>query len=190
LNQVKSILKTISNLIFGKNPSSLDIVLGIISSLIIPIFLFGLIIQSKVQWSLFQIIIALEMGFDLGGSMVVNMMRSTKAFYHTQSSNEDPWIANALRKPLLFIGLHIYPILVYGLFEPSKLLYGFIWYGLLLAFAYLILKSPKQTQYPISILCVLIAIMINSFIIIPVYGFEWLIPVLYIKLLVGRLIES
>jgi len=187
LNQQKHILNTISNLIFGKNPSSLDISLGVLSSLIIPVFLLGIIILDKVDWSLIQIIIALEIGFDLGGGMIINMMKSTKAFYHTPNSKEDSWIVRVLRRPFLFTALHIYPILVYGFFEPTKFINGFMWYGTLLAFAYIILKSPKQVQYPLSIFCVLISIMLNAYVIIPVFGFEWLIPVLFIKLLVGHL---
>lgn len=187
MNQLKHILNTISNLVFGKDPSPLNIILGVLSSLIIPIFLLGMIILDKVDWSLIQIIIALEIGFDLGGGMVINMMKSTKAFYSTPNSKEDPWIVRTLRRPFVFTALHIYPILVYVFFDPTKLIYGFLWYGILLAFAYIILKSPKQVQYPLSLFCVLISIMMNAYVIVPVFGFEWLIPVLLIKLLVGHL---
>jgi hypothetical protein len=187
LSPFKTYFDIISNLIFGKDAKHSEKLLGLISSLVIPSFLLFLILEEKVHWSSIQILIALEMGLDLGGGMIINMMGSCRNFYHSPILKEDPWIVRTLKRPLLFISLHIYPILVYVFFDSTNLIYGFIWYGILLISALLILKSPKLIQRPLSILIVLLVIMINSFVITPVYGFVWLIPVLFIKLIVGHL---
>jgi hypothetical protein len=187
LNPFKTYLNIISNLIFGKDAKHSEKHLGLISSLVIPSFLLFLILEEKVHWSSIQILVALEMGLDLGGGMIINMMDSCRNFYHSPILKEEPWIVRTLKRPFLFTSLHIYPILVYVFFDPTKLVYGFMWYGILLISVLLILKSPEFIQRPLSILIVLIAIMINSFVIIPIYGFVWLIPVLFIKLIVGHL---
>ena len=63
-------------------------------------------------------------------------------------------------------------------------IYGILLYGSLVVMTYVLLKVPVAFQRTTSIMMVVIMLVLGMYTFVP-RGFEWLIPVYYLKLLTG-----
>jgi hypothetical protein len=53
-----------------------------------------------------------------------------------------------------------------------------------------LLQMPLYLQRPAALGIILIAILLNLYILPPVWGFEWLIPALFLKIVYGHLVRE
>ena len=178
------------DLALGNGANKAEKILGWSSCLVIPFFLLFYVNKEQLQWSYIQLITGIIVAFDIGGGMVCNSLNSCKRFYHsTFHTNEKKYIF-IIKKHLIFSSLHIHTIVVWLAFDMNNWYNGLIWYILLMASAILVNWPPLYIKRPLSMLIILFSIMINLYIINPVIGFEWLVPVLFIKIVYGHLVRE
>ncbi len=132
------------------------------------------------NWTIFQYSIAFLLTFDMIGGVLTNATSAAKRWYHREGETR--------AKHLGFIAIHIFQIvLVSWLFRDFDLQY------IIGVFLYLMLSAAIVTQVPLRIqrsaalLLVCGSIVLSLYIYSPTSGFEWFIPVLFIKLLVSHL---
>lgn len=165
--------------------------LAFVSALIIPAFLiYYASWRSAVDWSAIQFIVALVLAFDVGGGLVSNALNSCKRFYHTPAKREEGKLGVALKQPMLFAALHVHPFVVGGMYGGGDWAYGAAWYASLLLSAALVLRSPLYLRRPLSLLLVMLSFLASLYGFEPIAGFEWLMPLLFMKIVYGHLVRE
>jgi hypothetical protein len=170
---------------FGNGATKTEKIIGWSSCFIVLLFMVYAIINKTVEWNIFQIIISILVAFDVGGGMICNSLNSCKRFYHSDKGDK-----SLMKNHMLFSLIHIHSIIVWAIFDNANWFYGLIWYGIFIVFVVSIIKIPLYLKRPISMICILFSIMINIYIIPSPKMFEWLIPVLFIKVLYGHLVRE
>lgn len=164
--------------------------LGYGASLIIPAFLLSFMATGQVDWNPLQSAIALLLAFDVGGGVISNTLNSGKRFYHSPVKAEEGRLGKVLKNKGLFSLLHVHPIVVYALFDFAGVWQGILWYGLFLASAATVITAPLYLKRPLAILILTVVILLNFYIIASVPGFEWLMPLLFLKIIYGHLVKE
>lgn len=165
-------------------------ILGYLGSLIIPIILLVLNLNGVLQWDYYQIIVAGLLAFDLGGGMISNSLNSGKRFYHTEAKETEGKAGKFLKNHLLFGLIHVHPFIIGLMFNNMDWIYGLQWYLIFIGSVLIVHKIPLYLKRPVSMLMVLIAILINNFFILPIEGFGWFIPVLFLKIVYGHMVRE
>lgn len=160
------------------------------ASLIIPAFLMSFVATGQVDWNPWQIAIAILLAFDVGGGVISNTLNSGKRLYHSPVKAEEGRLGKVLKNKWLFSFLHLHPIVVYALFDDHKLSLGILWYTLFLASTAIVMSTPLYLKRPVSMLLMLLGILVNFYLIAPVPGFEWLMPLLFLKIIYGHLVKE
>lgn len=178
------------DLALGNGANKQEKILGWASCLVIPLFLLFYVNKEHIEWNYIQLIIAIIVAFDIGGGMVCNSLNSCKRFYHSNSNTNEKKYIYIIKNHLVFSSLHIHTIIVWLVFDINNWINGFIWYFLLMISVISVNWAPLYIKRPLSMLIILFSIMINLYIIKPVIGFEWLVPVLFIKIVYGHLVRE
>ncbi|MCG7409912.1 hypothetical protein MH117_21110 [Paenibacillus sp. ACRRX] len=164
--------------------------LGYSGCIALVALLIYLLLTGYVQWNWLQITIAFLLAFDIGGGLVSNSLNSCKRFYHTPLlATESKWAA-IVKNKFLFSSFHIHPLVVGLLYGPMNITYGLIWYLLFMTSVVIVSITPLYVKRPVSILIILLAILIQLYAIPPILGFEWLIPLLFLKVIHGHLVRE
>lgn len=132
--------------------------------------------------SLAQVIVVFLLAFDLSGGIVTNATAPAKRWYHRPSQG--------LRQHLTFVlphGIHL--VLVAWLFPGSPWWWFPLFYGHLVGATLLILAVPLYLQRPVAFLCYAWVIVLNILIGSPP-GLEWVVPLLFLKLLLSHLLKE
>lgn len=164
--------------------------IGWVATFIFPLLYVYFFMTGYLAWRWWQYALAIILGADLGGGMVCNALNSCKQFYFTPLKADETGFVRVVKNHLLFSALHIHPIIIWIIFGGSAWLYGLFWYSLYLICVFITLNIPLYLKRPISILLLLFALLINYYFIPPIKGFEWLIPVLFVKIVLGHLVRE
>lgn len=164
--------------------------LGLSSAFLLPCLILYFVWSGRVDWSLLQIVAALVLAFDIGGGLVSNALNSCKRFYHTPPKPSEGKLGKLLKQPVLFSILHIHPIVVWLLYGDRNWTFGLMWYAIFLASVLIVVSTPLYMQRPVSMLLIMLSFLINLYLIVPIAGFEWLMPLLYIKIVYGHLVRE
>lgn len=149
------------------------------------LYLFG-----DLNWMLWQYLLAIFLAYDVMGGVVANSLNSCKRFYHTPVKAGENWLVRFLKNPHLFSAIHIHTLLVGLLFAQFDWFYALFWYLLLLIATETILLLPLYLHRAVAMLFILAALLINIYLIVPVPGFEWLAPALFIKIVYGHVVRE
>ncbi|MFX1534700.1 MAG: hypothetical protein ACFFDI_10800 [Promethearchaeota archaeon] len=156
--------------------------------ILIPALLAGIAvplyaIYANLNWNLLQLIVATLAALDLVGGVVANASSSTKRWYHREGQG--------FKDHFLFTAIHIiYPFLVAWLFLSMDWVFFVAVASYLLISAVIILKTPLYLQRPLALLIFLGVLVLNTYILNSPVGLEWLVPVLFLKLIVAHLIRE
>lgn len=164
--------------------------LGLASAIVVPCFLLYGLLSGTVEWSLWQVLVAFLLAFDISGGLVSNALNSCKRFYHTPPKQEEGTLGRLLKRPAFFAIFHIHPLLVAFLFGDGKVQFGWVWYLLFLTSVVLVLRTPLYLKRPVSMLLILLSFLVNLYMVEPIPGFEWLMPLLFIKIIYGHLVRE
>ena len=148
-------------------------------------------LENALSWTWWQYLLAGIFAFDVAGGVVANNLNSCKRFYHTPKKTDEPPYTGFLKNHLVFSALHVHPIviaLIYGNHEDY--LKGLFWYIALVIATFVILKIPLYLKRPASFLAILLALLINLYLVPLIHGFEWFVPALFIKILYGHLVRE
>jgi hypothetical protein len=144
----------------------------------------------SIPWTWWQYLIAGLLALDVLGGVVANALNSCKRFYHSPLQPEETGFTALAKNHLAFTSFHVHPLLVGLFFGNLNWGYGLFWYAALILCSVLILRSPLYLQRPLALGSIMIAILLNMYIIPPVLGFEWLVPALFLKIVYGHLVRE
>lgn len=146
--------------------------------------------HNSFEWKAWQYFVAGILAFDVAGGVVANSLNSCKRFYHSPIKPGDPRFSSLAKKPRAFSALHVHPLVIAVIFGSgtNDVIEGAVWYGLLLSATEIVMRSPTYLKRPVSFLMILIALLINQYILEPVPGFEWFMPALFLKIVYGHLV--
>lgn len=133
-------------------------------------------------WSAPQTGLALLLAFDIGGGVIANATSSAKRWYHRAGQTA--------RHHLGFVLAHLVHIgLLTLVWRAGDGGYALAVGGYLLVAAPLILALPLALRRPAAMLALLGGWWLNAA-LGPIPGLEWLLPALYLKLLVCHLVKE
>jgi hypothetical protein len=144
----------------------------------------------SIPWAWWQYVIAALMGLDVLGGVVANSLNSCKRFYHSLLKPEETGFTALSKNHFTFTVIHIHPLLAGLLFGNMNWGYGLFWYLVLVVTSLLVLQFPLYLQRPAAMGVIMIAILLNLYIIQPVPGFEWLVPALFLKIVYGHIVRE
>ena len=119
---------------------------------------------------------------DLSGGIITTVTSTAKRWYHRAGQG---W-----RQHIIFVlphGLHL--ALVVWLFPGFGWWFFLLFYGYLVAATLLILYTPLYVQRPVAFICYAGVVLLNG-VFAPTAGLEWVIPFLFLKLLIGHLLKE
>lgn len=134
------------------------------------------------QPTLTQIMILTLLTLDLSGGIITTVTSTAKRWYHRAGQG---W-----RQHIIFVlphGLHL--ALVVWLFPGFGWWFFLLFYGYLVAATLLILYTPLYVQRPVAFICYAGVVLLNG-VFAPTAGLEWVIPFLFLKLLIGHLLKE
>ena len=120
-------------------------------------------------------------GADVIGGAVCNMTETTKRWYHRPEQRP--------RDHLGFIALHVFHIVIIAWAfrgEGFDAVYAATIGGWLLTSALLIIYAPMALRSPLATTMLVVALGLSLYALGPTPGFEWFVPLLFIKLLIGH----
>lgn len=139
--------------------------------------------QQNLGWSLLQTLVALLLVLDMVGGVITNASNPAKRWYHRAG--------HGARQHLGFVALHILqPVLLVLFFRAGDWGYVALVYGYLLLAAVVLVVLPLYLQRPAAMAFWLGGFLLNSYVLLPTAGFEWFLPVFYLKLLVCHLVRE
>jgi hypothetical protein len=162
-----------------KAESALMLGLGLAAGLLLLVYQY----IAGLGWDILQQIVAALLTFDLVGGVVSNSTSATKRWYHREGQG--------FKEHMGFIAFHfIHPLLIVIFFMSFDWIYFALIYGYLIVSAMVVLLSPLYIRRPVSIVMFLGALVANIYLLIPAPGFEWFVPVLFLKLIVGHAVKE
>jgi len=148
-------------------------------------------LSNRLDWPLWKYIVACIIAFDIGGGVVANNLNSCKRFFHTPRREDEKGYVALLKNHIFFVSFHIHPIIVGLLYEGKEgLLYGLSWYFSMMIVSIIVLNVALYLRRPIAMMAILWALIVNSYILLPVSGFEWLAPALFVKIVYGHIVRE
>ena len=146
--------------------------------------------RHAMEWSWWQYAIALLLALDVLGGVVANSLNSCKRFYHSPVQPEETGFTALAKNHFSFTLLHIHPILIGLVLGNMNLTYGIIWYVVMLIVSATVQRLPLYLQRPSAMGIIMLAILVNYYVIPPVAGFEWFIPALFLKIVYGHIVQE
>jgi hypothetical protein len=178
------------DLTVGTGAVTQEQILAYASGLILPLLYLYWYLTGHLDWTPWQYALAAILALDIGAGAVANALNSCKRFYHTPRKVDETATVGLLKNKYFFTALHVYPMLAGFLFGSTNWLYGVGWYALLLLGAFAVHRTPLYLQRPAAVLVVLLVILMNNYLIPPIEGFEWLMPLLFIKIVLGHIVRE
>ena len=146
--------------------------------------------SNAMDWSWWQYAIALLLALDVLGGVVANSLNSCKRFYHSPIQPEEIGFTALAKNHFIFTALHIHPLIIGLIFGNINLTYGAMWYFILVTFSGNILRLPLYLHRPAAMGIIMLAILVNYYVLPPVAGFEWFIPALFLKIVYGHIVRE
>lgn len=144
---------------------------------------------QALPWAWWRYAVAALLALDVLGGVVANSLNSCKRFYHSPVKPEEVGFTALAKNHFVFTLLHVHTILI-GLLFSLNWQYGIIWYMALVLSSLLVLGMPLYLQRAAAMGIVMLAILVNFYLIQPVSGFEWLVPALFLKIVYGHLVRE
>ena len=138
---------------------------------------------AALGWGFVQILVGALVAFDVAGGVVANSTSTAKRWYHREEQG--------VKQHAGFVVLHfIHPILIVLFFTQLDWIYFITVYGYLLISAGIVLATPLYLKRPMSMVMVSGAVLLNSYVISVIPGFEWFLPIFILKLVVGHIVRE
>lgn len=118
---------------------------------------------------------------DVIGGAVCNMTETTKRWYHRSGQRA--------RDHFGFIALHLLHVAVVAwAFRGAGFdaVYAVTIGGWLMAAAIIVLSAPTTLRSPVATALYAVALGLSLYVMGPTPGFEWFVPLLFVKLLIGH----
>ncbi len=179
-----------TDILIGTGATRLEKIIGWLTGILGASLYLYFYLNNSFNWSNWQYLLASLIAFDVVGGAVANALNSCKRFYQSSPKYNEPNYMRLLKNKLFFAAIHVHPLIVGCLFGSLDWLYGLFWYIALQTSVLITIKSPLYLSRPIAISSVAIAILLNDYAIEPIAGFEWFIPLLFIKIVLGHSVRE
>ena len=164
----------------GPGATPWDQVLALVPAFVSAVCLVGYAIVADLGWGVGRSLIAALLAFDLVGGMISNAAASAKRWVHRKGQTAKQHVG--------FVAIHLLQIgLVAFVFRGGDVTYMVVVYLYLLASSLVVVGVPLRIQRSVAALFVCGAIVLSEYFFSPTPGFEWFVPVLFIKLLMSYL---
>ncbi|MDY6782847.1 MAG: hypothetical protein SW833_09925 [Cyanobacteriota bacterium] len=165
--------------IVGPNMPATEMWLFVIPTLIATVAVPLYAVLNELGWNLVQLTIAAILAFDLVGGAIVNSTQTTKRWHHKPEYR--------FKHHFLFVAIHLHPLIVAWLYPGGNWTYSLFAYSYLIFATALILLSPPYLQRAVSIILYMGSLLLSSYLLSPIPGMEWFLPVYFLKLLISYL---
>ena len=159
---------------------------AVLTVLIVTADLMG---ASPVAASWWQIALLAFFAYDIAGGAVANMLNSCKRLYHSGAKPSDGRVLSLLKNARLFAAIHVHPILI-ALLLGGSFGASIIWYAALQAAVWLTLATPLYLRRAAATALTMIAILVDQTWLPLGSGLEWVIPALFIKMVMGHSVQE
>lgn len=143
-----------------------------------------------VNWNWWQTGLAALIAFDLMGGAAGAALNSSKRFYFSPLKTDERGPVKYLKSGYYLPILSVHPILVYLVYRESEVWTGVALYFIVGAIAILVRKAPLYLARPLGVSALIVAIVANLYFIDAPPGFEWMLPVLVLKLVLGHAVRE
>ena len=143
-----------------------------------------------VLWNWWRTGLAAVIAFDLIGGAAAAALNSSKRFYFSAAKQNERGPLRLLKTGYYLPLISVHPILVYLIYRSPQAWMGFAIYLVVGAIAIGVRKAPLFLARPIAVTAVLTAIVTSFYFIDAPPGFEWMLPVLVIKLVLGHAVRE
>jgi hypothetical protein len=127
--------------------------------------------------------------YDIAGGAVANMLNSCKRLYHAPPQpGEGRWL-RLLKDARIFTAIHIHPVLIALTLDESLWAAG-TWYLLLQLAVWTVLAAPLYLRRGIATCLTMLAILGDQLLLPLGSGLEWVIPALFIKIVMGHAVRE
>lgn len=127
--------------------------------------------------------------YDIAGGAAANMLNSCKRLYHSPPRPEDGRLLGALKDARIFTAIHIHPVVIAAVFGGS-LPASFAWYLLLQLAVWTVLAAPLYLRRGLATALTMLAILIEQTLLPLGSGLDWVIPALFIKMVIGHAVQE
>jgi len=162
--------------------------LGYSGAAIVTLLMLYLQFTGYTDWTWWQLLIASYISFDLGGGFMSNSLNSVIRFYETPYKEGEGKSAKYLKNDWIYNGMHFHPLIV-GLVFNNDWVYAIGWQVIFFGSLAVVAITPQYLKRPISRLLTLLAIIISLYFLQSVPGFEWFIPLIFIKMVMGHMVR-
>lgn len=138
-----------------------------------------------VGWTWLETAIAAVIAFDLIGGAVAMNLNSAKRFYHSPPQPSERGMVLFMKRGFYLPATHVHPMLIYFLYKPDAYLAGIAIYFATAVSVALVRLVPLYLSRPLAIFFVLLSVLVNAYVLRTVPGFEWMLPVLFLKVVLG-----
>lgn len=166
----------------GPGANRIEIILALTVAVLAGISIPIIAIYSGLGWNNLQIVVAALFAFDLFGGVVTNATSAAKRWYHREGQG--------FKEHLIFNAVHIHPFIIALLFSGFGWESALLIYGYLIISAVILLKSPLYLERPLALTFYSGAIFMGVYLIQMPAGWEWFIPLYFLKLLVAHLLRE
>ena len=134
-------------------------------------------------WDIVQLAIATFLAFDIAGGVVANSTSTAKRWYHREGRGKKDHIG--------FVLVHgIYPLLIMVFFLSFDWFFFITVYGYLVLASLIVVVVPLYLRRPVSVSLFGGGLLMTIYILPPVLGLEWFVPLLYLKLITGHIVRE
>ncbi len=134
---------------------------------------------GDLEWNTVQWGLALVLAFDIAGGAATLATGSAKRWYHRPGQTA--------RHHLGFIGVHVVHLaLVAFVFRGGDVVWFVAMSAWLMLGAFAVSRSPIQIQRCVAVSMTCLGTILALSLFNPTPGLEWLVPVLFVKLLIGH----
>lgn len=175
----------------GTGATQAERVLGYGAALVLSVMIVGadLVAQTPIASTWWQLAILIFFAFDIAGGAVANMLNSCKRHYHGAASQSEGRLARALRNARVFTLLHVHPILIALVFS-APVEEAVLWYLALQSAVWMTLATPLYLRRAAATALTLMAVLVNQVWLPFGSGLEWVVPALFIKLVMGHAVRE
>ncbi len=143
-----------------------------------------------VAWTWWATGLAALIAFDLMGGAAAAALNSSKRFYFSPTKPDERGPIRYLKSGYYLPIISVHPMLVYLVYRSSEMWTGVAIYFIVGAVAILVRKAPLYLARTLAITAVIAAIVANIYFIPMPAGFEWMLPVLVLKLVLGHAVRE
>ena len=163
------------DIIFGPGATAWEIGLALVAGLLGAMTTCWYAAMTKLEWTSLQYAVAAVIAFDIFGGAVANSTLSAKRWFHRPGHGRLAIIA--------FVAVHMLHFVLVGcLFRSMDWAFVLTTYCLLMAATIIVLGTPGYLQRPVAVFFICFAVAMTSFCFSPTPGFNWFVPLIFIKL--------